>query len=126
MKKFILGLFLLFSVNVMAFHVHHFHHFYHYSHSHHRNHVTTQTRKVQSHKVHSRIRRHNTKTVNTFLRNGILYYIILNPKRGHIYDNRLVLCEGCNKVLVKKGVKYCTKCRRIKKLNCIYSLMQEK
>ena len=111
MKKFILGLFLLFSIDGMAIHTHHFHH---YSHSHHRNHVTTQTRKVQSHKVRSRIRRHNTKVVNTFWRNGILYYVILHPKRGHIYGNEWVLCEGCNKVLVKKGVKYCNKCKRIK------------
>jgi hypothetical protein len=111
MKKFILGLFLLFSVNVMAFPIHHF---YHYSRSHHRNHVTTQTRKVQSHKVRPRIRRHNTKVVNTFWRNGILYYAILNSRKSHAYENKWVLCKGCNKVLVRKGVKYCSKCRRIK------------
>jgi len=29
------------------------------------------------------------------------------------FEQGLVLCEGCNKVLVKKGVKYCSKCRRI-------------
>ena len=58
----------------------------------------------------------NTKVVNTFLYNGILYYIILNPRRGHAYNNGLVLCKGCNKVLVKKGVKYCSNCRKNKKL----------
>lgn len=109
MKKFILGLFLLFSINGMAIPIHH--HFYHYSHPHHHSSVTTQTK--QSHKVHQRIRRQNPKVINTFWRNGILYYVILCPKRGHVYDNGLVLCEGCGKVLVKKGVKYCSKCRRI-------------
>ena len=109
MKQFILGLFLLFSINTMAIHVHHFHH---YSRPHHHNHVTTQTKEVQSHKVRPRIRRYDTKVANTFWRNGILYYVILNPRRGHIYDNGLVPCEGCNKVLAKKGVKYCSKCRR--------------
>ena len=113
MKNFILGLLLLFSVNGMAIHVHHFHH---YSRPHHHSHVTTQTRKVQSHKARPRIRRHDTKIVNTFWRNGVLYYVILSPKRGHVYENGLVLCEGCNKVLVKKGVKYCSKCKRINRL----------
>jgi len=112
MKNFILGLFLLFSINGMAIH-----HFHHYSHSHHRSHVTTQTRKVQSHKVKSqriyKNKPHTTKVVNTFWRNGILYYVILNPGRGHVYEDKWVLCEGCKKVLVKKGVKYCSKCRRI-------------
>jgi hypothetical protein len=116
MKKFILGLFLFFSINGMAIHVHHFHH---YSHPHHHSYVTTQTKKVQPHKVHTTktrriIRRHKTKVVNNFLHNGILYYVILHPKKGHVYDNGLVLCEGCNKVLVKKGVKYCSKCRKLR------------
>lgn len=111
MKKFILGLLLSFSINGMAFPVHHIHH---YSHSHHHTHVTTKTKKVQLHKVHRVVRRHHTKMVNTYWRNGILYYVILRPKKGHVYDNGLVLCEGCNKVLVKKGVKYCSKCRRLK------------
>ena len=111
MKKIILGLLLLFSVNVMAIYVPHFHH---YSHPHYRNHVTTHARKVQSHKIRPMTRRHNTKVANTFWRHGILYYVILNPRRGHAYNNGLVLCEGCNKVLVKRGVKYCSKCRRIK------------
>jgi len=110
MKNFILGLFLFFSINGMAIPIHYFHH---YSHPHHQSHVTTQTRKAQLHKVRPRIRRQNLKVINTFWRNGILYYIILCPKRGHVYDNGLVLCEGCNKVLVKKGVKYCSKCRKI-------------
>jgi len=118
MRKFILGLLLLFSVNGMAIHVHHFHY---YSRPHHRNYVTTRTMKVQSHKVRPIIRRHDTKVVNTFWRNGILYYVILAPKRGHVYDNRWVLCEGCNKVLVKKGVKYCSKCRTIKETKIIKS-----
>ena len=108
MKNFILGLFLFFSINGMAFHVHHFHHY-----PHHHSHITTQTRKTQLYKVRPRIRHHNTKVVNTFWRNGILYYIILAPKRGHVYDKDWVLCENCNKVLVKKGVKYCSKCRGI-------------
>lgn len=124
MKKIILGLLLLFSVNVMAIHVPHFHH---YSRPHHRTHVTTKARNVQSHKIRPMARQHNTKVANTFWRNGILYYIILNPRRSHVYDNgkvqehifilkqdSFVLCNGCNKVLVKKGVKYCNKCRRIK------------
>ena len=118
MRKFILGILLIFSVNVMAIHVHHFHH---YSHPHHSSHITTQTRSVQPQKVHTIkvhriVKLHNTKMVNTYWRNGILYYIILRPKKGHVYDNGLVLCEGCNKVLVKKGVKYCSKCRKLKKL----------
>ena len=117
MKQFILGLFLLFSVDGMAIHIHHFHHYYR---PHHHSHVTTQTRKVQPHKVQARkvrtIIRHEPKIVKTFWRNGILYYIILSPRRGYVYDNGLVLCEGCNKVLVKKGVKYCSKCIRIKGL----------
>ena len=112
MRKFILGLLLLFSVNGVAIHVHHF---YHYSRPHHRTHMTTQTRKVQPQKIRPIIRRHDTKVVNTFWRNGILYYVIISPKRGHVYENGLVLCEGCNKVLVKKGVKYCSKCRIISK-----------
>ena len=111
MRKFILGLLLLFSVNGMAIHVHRFHH---YPRTHRRNHVTTQTRELQSHKNRPITRRHDTKVINTFWRNGILYYVILNPKRGHVYGNEWVLCEGCNKVLVKKRVKYCSKCRRIK------------
>jgi len=113
MKNFILGLFLLFSINGMAIHVHHFHH---YSRPHHHSYVTTQTRKVQTHKVRPVIRRHDTKVVNTFWRNGILYYIILNPGRNHVYEDKWVLCKGCNKVLVKKGVKYCSKCRKINRL----------
>lgn len=113
MKKFILLLFLLFSVNVMAFPVHHIHH----SRPHHSTHVTThQTKKAQPHKVRRIVRQHHTKMVNTYWRNGVLYYIILHPKKGHVYDNGLVLCEGCNKVLVKKEVKYCSNCRRNKKL----------
>ena len=112
MKKFILLLFLLFSVNVIAFPIHHIHH--HHSRPHHSTHVTThQTKKVQPRRI---VRRHHTKMVNTYWRNGVLYYVILHPKKDHVYDNGLVLCEGCNKVLVKKGVKYCSKCRRIKKL----------
>lgn len=114
MKNFILGLLLLFSIDGMAIHVHHFRH-YSRPHRHH-SHVTTQTRKVQSHKVRPTIRRHDTKVVNTFWRNGILYYVILNPRRGHVYRDELILCEGCNKVLVKKGVKYCSKCKRINRL----------
>ena len=114
MKKFILLLFLLFSVNVVAFPIHHFHH---HSRPHHSTHVTThQTKKVQPRKVRRIVRLHHTKMVNTYWRNGVLYYVILRPKKGHVYDNGLVLCEGCNKVLIKKGVKYCSKCRRIKKL----------
>lgn len=120
MKKFILGLLLSFSINVGAFPIHHFHHYSHHSShitTHHHNYVTTQTtRKVQPHKVHRIVRRNNTKVVNTYWRNGILYYVILSPKRGHVYDNGWVLCEGCNKVLVKKGVKYCSKCRKIKRI----------
>lgn len=113
MKKFILLLFLLFSVNVMAFHVHHIHH---YSRPHHYSHVTThQTKKAQPHKVRRVIKQPHTKMVNTYWRNGVLYYVILCPKKGHVYDNEWVLCEGCNKVLVKKGVRYCSKCRRIKR-----------
>lgn len=112
MKKFILGLLLSFSINGMAFPIHHIHH---YSHPHHHSHVTThQTKKVQPHKVYRIVRRHHTKMVNTYWRNGILYYIILHPKKGHVYDNGLVLCEGCNKVLVKKEIKYCSKCRRLR------------
>jgi len=111
MKKFILGLFLLFSVNGMAIHVHHSHH---HSHPHYHSHVTTQTKKVQPRKIRRVVKQHHTKLVNTYWRNGVLYYIILYPKRGHVYDNGLVLCEGCNKVLVKKGVRYCSKCRRLK------------
>jgi len=111
MKNFILGLFLLFSIDGMAIHVHHFHHYYHPQHYH--NHVRTHTRNVQPQKVRPIIRRHHTRVINTFWRNGILYYVILSSKKGHVYDNGLVLCEGCNKVLVKKGVKYCSKCRRI-------------
>ncbi len=109
MKNFILGLFLLFSIDGMAIHVHHFHHYYR---PHHHSHVTTQAQKVHPHKVRSTIHR-DTKVINTFWRNGILYYVILNPKRGHVYGDEWVLCEGCNKVLVKKGVKYCSKCRAI-------------
>jgi hypothetical protein len=110
MKKFILGLlFTLFSISGMAIHVHHFHH---YSHPHHSTHVTThQTKKVQPRRI---VRLHHTKMVSTYWRNGVLYYVILRPKKGHVYDNGLVLCEGCNKVLVKKGVKYCSKCRKLK------------
>ena len=111
MKKFIFGLLLLFSVNGMAIHIHHYHH---YSRPHHNSHVTTQTKKVQSHKTHPTVRRNDTKVVNTFLRNGVLYYIILNPKRGHVYNDELVLCDDCHKVFVKKGVKYCNKCKRLK------------
>lgn len=115
MKKFILLLFLLFSINVVAFPVHHFHHYSHHSsHVTHHNNITTRTRSVQPYKVRPVTRRYNTKMVNTYWRNGILYYVILHPKRGHVYDNGLVLCEGCHKVLVKKGVKYCSKCRRIR------------
>ena len=112
MKKFILGLllFLLSSVCGMA----KFHHFHHYHHSSHHNYVTTPTKRVQPHNKHPKIKR-QTSISNTFWRNGILYYIILNPKRGHVYDNKLVLCEGCHKVLVKRGVRYCSKCRRLKK-----------
>jgi hypothetical protein len=113
MKKFILGLLLSFSINGMAFPIHHIHH---YSHSHHRTHITTKTKKVQPCKVRRIVRLHHTKMVNTYWRNGILYYIILHPKKGHVYDNGLVLCEGCNKVLVKKEIKYCSKCRRIKRI----------
>lgn len=119
MKKFILGLLLLFSINVMAIHVYHFHHYSHHSShitTHHHNHTVTRTRSVQPQKVRPVTRRHHTKMVSTYWRNGILYYVILRPKRGHVYDNGLVLCEGCNKVLVKKGVKYCSKCRRIKRI----------
>jgi hypothetical protein len=109
MKKFILLLFLLFSINVMAFPIHHIHH---YSRPHNHSYITThQTKKVQPHRV---VRHHNTKMINTYWRNGVLYYVILRPKKGHVYDNGLVLCEGCNKVLVKKGVKYCSKCRKFK------------
>lgn len=113
MKNFILGLFLLFSIEGMAFHIHHFHH---YSHPHHYSHITTRARKVHSHRARPIVRRNNTKVVNTFWCTGILYYTIFNPRKDHVYDNKLVLCEGCNKVLVKKGVKYCSKCRRINKL----------
>lgn len=113
MRQFILGLLLLFSVNGMA-KFHHVHHFHHHSHPYHSNHVTTHTRHEQPHKIRPMTRRHDTKVVNTFWRNGILYYIILNPGRGRVYNNGLVLCEGCNKVLVKKGVRYCSKCRRIR------------
>lgn len=115
MRKFILGLFFtLFSINGMAIHVHHFHH---YSRSHHHSYITThQTKTVQPQRIRPITRRYNTKMVNTYWRNGILYYIILNPRRGHVYNNGLVLCEGCNKVLVKKGVRYCSKCRKLKKL----------
>lgn len=113
MKKFILLLFLMFSINMTAIHVHHFHH---YSRPHHSSHVAIQTKKVQPHKVRPVTRHHNTKMINTYWRNGVLYYVILRPKKGHVYNNGLVLCEGCNKVLVKKGVKYCSKCRRIKRI----------
>ena len=106
MKQFILGLLLLFSINGMAIHVHHFHH---YSSPHSR--VTTRTKKIQSCPV---IKRKGTKVKNTFWRNGVLYYVILNPRRGHVYDNELELCKGCNRVLVKKSVKYCNKCKRLK------------
>jgi hypothetical protein len=120
MKKFILGLLLLFSINVMAIHVHHFHHYprtHHSSHvtTHHHNHTTTRIKSVQSQKVRPVTRHHNTKMINTYWRNGVLYYVILRPKKDHVYGNGFVLCEGCNKVLVKKGVKYCSKCRRIKR-----------
>ena len=114
MKKFILGLLLSFSISGMAFPVHHIHH---HSHPHHSTHVTThQTKKVQPHKVRQIVRHHNTKMINTYWRNGVLYYVILRPRKGHVYDNGLVLCEGCNKVLVKKGVRYCSKCRKIKRI----------
>ena len=114
MRKFILGLLLSFCINGMAFPIHHIHH--HHSRPHHSTHVTThQTKKVQPRKVRRIVRQHHTKMVNTYWRNGVLYYVILRPKKGHVYDNGLVLCEGCNKVLVKKGVKYCNKCRGIKK-----------
>ena len=113
MRNFILVLFLLFSISGKAIHTHHFHHhIYHHSRSHHKSHVKTQESEVHSHKVRS-IPHRNTKVINTFWRNGILYYVILNPRRGHVYENGLVLCEGCNKALVKKGVKYCSKCRRL-------------
>lgn len=113
MKKFILLLFLMFSVNMMSFPIHHFHH---HSRSHHSTHVTTQTKKVQPYKARRIVRHYNTKMINTYWRNGVLYYVILRPRKGHVYGNGLVLCEGCNKVLVKKGVKYCSKCRRIKRI----------
>jgi hypothetical protein len=116
MKKFILVLFLFFSIGGMAIHVHHFHHHtYHHSSPHRNSHVTTQTRNVRPHKVRS-IQHRNTKEINTVWRNGILYYVILNPRKGHVYGNKWVLCEGCKKVLVKKGVKYCSKCRKIKRI----------
>jgi len=119
MKKFILGLLLIFSVNVMAIHVHNFHHYsspHHSSHVTYHNNITTRTRSVQLHKIRPVMRRHRTKMINTYWRNGILYYIILHPRKGHVYDNGLVLCEGCNKVLVKKGMRYCSKCRRLKRI----------
>lgn len=116
MKKFILGLLLSFCINGMAFPIHHFHHYSHHSsHVTHHNNITTRTRSIQPQKVRPVMKRHHTKMVNTYWRNGILYYVILRPKKGHVYDNGLVLCEGCNKVLVKKGVRYCSKCRRIKR-----------
>jgi len=116
MRKFILVLFLFFSIGGMAIYVHHFnHHIYHHSSPRRHSHVITQTRNVHSHKVRS-IPHRNTKVINTIWHNGILYYVILNTRRGHVYGNEWVLCEGCNKVLVKKGVKYCSKCRRINKL----------
>lgn len=118
MKKFILGLLLSFCINGMAFPIRHFHHYSHQSShitTHPHNHTTTRIRSIQPHKIRSVTKRHHTKMVSTYWRNGILYYIILHPKKGHVYDNGLVLCEGCNKVLVKKGVRYCSKCRRLKK-----------
>ena len=113
MKKLLFILFLFCSIDLMAFphHVYH-HHIYH----HHRaSKPTHQTPVKQNRSVRVVRRSKPTKVVNTFYRNGVLYFIILHPRKGYVYNNDLVLCEGCGKVLVKKNIKYCSKCRAEKK-----------
>ncbi len=126
MKKLLFILFLFCSVDLMAFphHIHH-HHVYHY---HHKASKTTRHTPVKQNRSVRVIRRSKpTKVINTFYRNGILYFIILHPRRGYVYDNDLVLCEGCGKVLVKKNFKYCSKCRAKKNyLNIKYLSAREK
>lgn len=113
MKQLLFILCLFFSVNSVAY-PHFIHHYHHSSVSrtryipHHQS--KSSSTKVRSSKI---VRDHrHTKVVKTFQHNGMIYFIILHPKKGHVYNNDLVLCEGCGKVLVKRNVKYCHKCMK--------------
>lgn len=113
MRKLLFILFLFGCIDLMAFphHVYH-HHIYH----HHRVSKPTHHTPAKQYKSVKVVRQHRpTRVLNTFYRNGVLYFIILHPRRGYVYDNDLVLCESCGKVLVKKNFKYCSKCRAKRK-----------
>ena len=110
MKKLLFVLFLLCSIDLMAFPHHVYHH--HVYHHHHKTSQPIHYTSVKQNKSVKIVRRSRpTKVINTFHKNGILYFIILHPKRGHVYNNDLIICEGCGKFLVKKNIKYCSKCR---------------
>ena len=118
MRKLLFILFLFGCIDLMAFphHIYH-HHIYH----HHRVSKPTYHTPAKQYRSVRVVRQHRpTRVLNTFYRNGVLYFIILHPRRGYVYNNDLVLCEGCGKVLVKKRLRYCHKCIEKKRINACY------
>ena len=111
MRKLLFILFLFGSLSLMAYPHHVFHHHVYHHHRVSKPTYHTPAKQYRSVRVVRVVKRSRpTRVINSYWRNGVLYYVILHPRKGYVYSNDLVLCEDCGKVLVKKRIRYCQRC----------------